>query len=85
MINQFINRKINNHKMQLNIFDIFLFAIFVAVFVVYVFAYQSVPKLERDVSILKNKTIKMHTEAEWRSEAQSKGISWEWHAVLGHV
>ena len=72
MINQFINRKINNHKMQLNIFDIFLFAIFVAVFVVYVFAYQSVPKLERDVSILKNKTIQMHTEAEWRSEPKVK-------------
>ena len=76
MINQFINRKINN-KMQLNIFDIFLFAIFVAVFVVYVFTYQSVPKFEKDISILKNKTVQMHTETEWRSEAQS--ISWEWH------
>ena len=65
-INQFINRKTNNRKMQLNISDIFLFAIFVAVFVVYVFTYQSIPKLERDISILKNKTIQiqMHTEAE---------------------
>ena len=59
--------------MQPNISDICLFTIFVAVSVGYVFTYQSVPKLERDVSILKNKTIQMHTEAEWRSEAQSKG------------
>ena len=74
MINQFINRKINNHKMQPNISDICLFTIFVAVSVGYVFTYQSVPKLERGISILKNKTIQRHTEAEWRSEAQSKGL-----------
>src|SRR6185436_4586185 len=74
MINQFINRKIHNHKMQLNITDIFLFAIFVAVFVVYMITYQSIPKLEKGILILKNKTVQMHTEAKWRSEVQSKGL-----------
>jgi len=74
MINQFINRKINNHKMQLNITDIFLFAIFIAVFVVYIITYQNIPKLEKGISILKNKTVQMHTEAEWRSEVRSKGL-----------
>ena len=72
MINQFINRKINNHKMQLNITDIFLFAIFVAVFAVYMITYESIPKLEKGILILKNKTIQMHTEAEWRSEPKVK-------------
>ena len=73
MINRLINRKINKHKMQLNIPNIFLFTIFVAVFVVYMFAYQSIPELENDISILKKKTIQMHNEAEW-SGAQSKGL-----------
>jgi len=74
MTNRFINRKINNHKMQLDIPDIFLFAIFVAVFVVSLITYQSIPKLEKDISILKKKTVQMHNEAEWRSGAQSKGL-----------